>query len=339
MEYHKFIEKLKKLREAERNNEETWEIQFDETVIKLVYEEIVKRSFSHKYLFFLEKNGYFENYLWKYYCPAEDDSEEEKEKQDEGEQKMKTSESHSSKEHILSIIGLLNTKWFENKLPYKQINATCLDKFEALFLQILEEIDLISLSPIERITLTQFLIIGIQQHNIPSIQKYFNSIVGLSICLHMDKRTIKKMILEHQEYIIAWKKMIPNAEEHYHSAHSSLVFKLIKAFWESLNIAQQNLSQEPNSESKTMKMEEFTEEGVQEEDEIGQEEDFNLKFCEKVLEFFIDLLSQAITRRYFFYVLQNHHFVVFCKLTPIIKSQKGISKREFQFIFLHRNYF
>ena len=78
---------------------------------------------------------------------------------------------------------------------------------------------------------------------------------------------------------------------------------------------------------------------VQEEDEIGQDEDVNLKFCEKVLEFFIDLLSQAITRRYFFYVLQNNHFVVFCKLTPIIKSQKGISKREFQFIFLHRNYF
>ncbi|CAJ0765961.1 21087_t:CDS:2, partial [Entrophospora sp. SA101] len=48
-----------------------------------------------------------------------------------------------------------------------------------------------------------------------------------------------------------------------------------------------------------------------------------IAYCERFLEFLIDLEAQLPTRRYFNTLLNDHQILVLCKLSPLLKRQEG----------------
>jgi intron-binding protein aquarius len=58
-----------------------------------------------------------------------------------------------------------------------------------------------------------------------------------------------------------------------------------------------------------------------------------VRYCERFLEFVIDLEALLPTRRFFNTVLDDSHLVVRCGISPLIKRQEGklfgqVSQRE-----------
>src|SRR5438128_1087791 len=48
-----------------------------------------------------------------------------------------------------------------------------------------------------------------------------------------------------------------------------------------------------------------------------------IAYCERFLEFLIDLEAQLPTRRYFNTLLHDHQILVLCKLSPLLKRKEG----------------
>ncbi|CAG8442045.1 1306_t:CDS:10 [Diversispora eburnea] len=57
--------------------------------------------------------------------------------------------------------------------------------------------------------------------------------------------------------------------------------------------------------------------------EVGDMDPDAIAYCERFLEFLIDLEAQLPTRRYFNTLLDDHQILVLCKLSPLVKREKG----------------
>lgn len=57
--------------------------------------------------------------------------------------------------------------------------------------------------------------------------------------------------------------------------------------------------------------------------EVGDVDPDAVAYCERFLEFLIDLEAQLPTRRYFNTLLDDHQVLVLCKLSPLLKREKG----------------
>ncbi|CAG8795615.1 18257_t:CDS:2, partial [Cetraspora pellucida] len=52
-------------------------------------------------------------------------------------------------------------------------------------------------------------------------------------------------------------------------------------------------------------------------------DDDAIAYCERFLEFLIDLEAQLPTRRYFNTLIDDHQILVLCKLSPLVKRKEG----------------
>ncbi|RHZ66997.1 hypothetical protein Glove_303g82 [Diversispora epigaea] len=57
--------------------------------------------------------------------------------------------------------------------------------------------------------------------------------------------------------------------------------------------------------------------------EVGDMDPDAVAYCERFLEFLIDLEAQLPTRRYFNTLLDDHQILVLCKLSPLVKRERG----------------
>lgn len=60
----------------------------------------------------------------------------------------------------------------------------------------------------------------------------------------------------------------------------------------------------------------------------------SLNYCERFLEFMIDLMTQITTRRFFFALFDDFHFILKTSQSEFLKSNDDKSKSYVLFIFI-----
>ncbi|KAJ3136189.1 hypothetical protein HK100_001918 [Physocladia obscura] len=206
--------------------------------------------------------------------------------------------------HILSIAAMLNEKCRENISTKWQTVTTEPEKFSALFKAVLKlALEKQNSEDIfTKKTSLVFLINTFQSLENPIVRVQVLKLVGISIWHSL--RDAEKLELEFSKSI-SLRKVWNKAERKRASAFDEDVFNeqfflssFIKQYYAILYL----IPATPTSEDR-----------------------LNIEFCERFVEFMIDLLSQLPTRRYLTVLLKDHHFL-------LISQQSNLFKRGSLFL-------
>ncbi|KAG0022270.1 hypothetical protein BGZ81_008612 [Podila clonocystis] len=206
----------------------------------------------------------------------------------------------SSTTHVLSIVLMVNEKFrgrFEAWGAFEQSP----EKFPAFFADVLklclQESEEISLR-IKR-SLLLFMINGFQSLENPLVRSECMRLVSLSIWHSLLSETTREV--EFKEYP-----------------------QLLK-FWRHLE--KKFESMEPEQQSKAVFertwMSEMIKQFVQILESIEDGDQEKIAYCERFMEFLIDLEAQLPTRRYLNTLIEDHQVVAICKLAPISSNKES----------------
>ena len=239
----------------------------------------------------LEFTRYLEQYLWLHFAAGK-----------------------SSTAHVLSIIMIVNEKFRRGVSAWEAFRTSTPEKFAAFFRQVVALNTIADLSVLEKTEQIIFLGIAFQSLEEESIRSVALPFVGLSLWANLSpvrrqEEFSKNMILKkHWRHMVKKKKSVfLGVNTHYLESSSSMT-NCLEASW--LPALVQNF----------LEISRCTE---------GDEEILHaIKYCERFVEFIIDLLSQLPTRRFVRTLLDDIQLLVKSRLAPLSAQPAGQLYRQ-----------
>ncbi|KAL9643532.1 hypothetical protein ABK040_010146 [Willaertia magna] len=202
-------------------------------------------------------------------------------------------ETCKERELIFSIIILLNEKLLNNSSKYNLKEIINSEKFKLFFNNVVN-------LKCENIKEKLIILIFIMNcfNNIDLFSKYCLEYVSIPLWKHLNPK-IREIELTQRDLNKYWKNLLKKEKKgKTNNLTSDFIPNLIKDFLEILN----KLNQNENNEM--------------------------IIYCERFLEFLIDLLGQLSTRRFFRIYLENTHLLEKCKLSKFITSSKAFKLNQ-----------
>ncbi|KAM9954404.1 hypothetical protein ACTFIW_003945 [Dictyostelium discoideum] len=265
---------------------------FDSDLVEKIYKDEMLKSDQRVQL--LELSHYLENYLWPNFNQT----------------------TSTNKYHIMSILMMVNEKSKEGLNSFQTFHSKSSDQespssnFKNLFESLLQ-IDLSELTDIEKCNFIKFFINAFQNVEDVLVRNECLKIVSYPIWLHLSsgrfQQESQSLSEPLEKKLRLFKKKIEKLSNNNNSnsieiKYSNFLLDLMKQFIESLN----NLER-----LKSSNFTQFKE---------------SLNYCERFLEFMIDLMTQITTRRFFFALFDDFHFILKTSQSEFLKSNDDKSK-------------
>ena len=249
-------------------------------LINNIYQrECLNSGFSTRRLMILELSQYLENYLWPHFHPG------------------------ASKQHVLSIVAMVNEKYREGLQPW-DVFVEFPDRFPSFFHAVLDK----CLSAEKEVRMKE------QLHLLIFLVHCFNS-----LAVDLVREQVWKLVSQP-----TWNNLIPSRLEK--ELHSN---PTMRKFFKKL--ARKDADMDELTQFAALKERKFMTRlfhkffrvlyRVPEEGERASRLD--IAYCERFLELLIDLEAQLPTRRYFNTLLDDSHLVVLCSLAPLVSRTDG----------------
>ncbi|CRK91496.1 CLUMA_CG005162, isoform A [Clunio marinus] len=210
----------------------------------------------------------------------------------------------STSAHVMSIIFLLNEKFRERIEVWKVFEKNS-DNFALLFNEVLrkclEKIDIVKATPAnirEQTALLIFLNHCFNSMDVELCREQAKKLVSLSMWSCLQPKRRDQELNSIPEWKKFWKKLMKRDKP---EMKEKLEFE--RHFLQNLIIKFLNIL-----------------ESIPEEGKINNE---IVRYCERFLEFLIDLEALLPTRRFFNTVLDDSHIVVRCFIAPLTKRPEG----------------
>ncbi|KAM7522426.1 hypothetical protein LguiA_012328 [Lonicera macranthoides] len=275
---------------------------FSEELVKEIYETelLVKggrKTVPLQRVMILEVSQYLENYLWPNFDPVE-----------------------STFEHVMSMILMINEKFRENVAAW-----ICFydrkDMFRAFLERVLRLKEGRSLSIAEKTNYLLFMINAFQSLEDEVVSKQIMKVASLHCWHSLSYGRFQIELSLNPDLIKKWKKIakrVKGATKRGETIDISAMLEvkflrnLIEEFLEVLD-------------SKVFHSEQHGDEvdGFVDANGFGQVNDASILYCERFMEFLIDLLSQLPTRRFFRPLVADVAVVAKCHLSALYRHEKG----------------
>lgn len=287
--------------------EENWskkkkEKAFDAEVVEKIYESelLVKEGQGHKpvplqRVMILEVSQYLENYLWPHFDPLT-----------------------ATFQHVMSIILMVNEKFRENVAAWVCFHERK-DAFKGFLERVLRVKEGRELSIAEKTNYLIFMINAFQSLEDEVVSETVLKLASLKSWYSLSYGRFQMELCLNPSLIKKWKRMIKkeSGKGGHHSDQSTAVEvmflrNLIEEFLEILDsqvFPQRQLSGE-NDE-------------LIDGADFGVVNDACVLYCERFMEFLIDLLSQLPTRRYLRPLVADVAVVAKCHLSALYRHEKG----------------
>ncbi|KAM7528012.1 hypothetical protein LguiB_031422 [Lonicera macranthoides] len=271
---------------------------FSEELVKEIYETelLVKggrKTVPLQRVMILEVSQYLENYLWPNFDPVE-----------------------STFEHVMSMILMINEKFRENVAAW-----ICFydrkDMFRAFLERVLRLKEGRSLSIAEKTNYLLFMINAFQSLEDEVVSKQIMKVASLHCWHSLSYGRFQIELSLNPDLIKKWKKIakrVKGATKRGETIDISAMLEvkflrnLIEEFLEVLD-------------SKVFHSEQHGDEV--DANGFGQVNDASILYCERFMEFLIDLLSQLPTRRFFRPLVADVAVVAKCHLSALYRHEKG----------------
>uniref|UniRef100_A0A131YN13 RNA helicase aquarius n=1 Tax=Rhipicephalus appendiculatus TaxID=34631 RepID=A0A131YN13_RHIAP len=267
------------------HNKASWK-EYDPKVIVDVYQkEIIGSGFAIRKVMLLEFSQYLENYLWSHYDPRS-----------------------ASTAHLMSIVVMVNEK-FRERVPAWQTFMARPDHFPSFFRKVMESAldENFTFSLREQTALLVFLINCFNSMEVSLIREQIQRLVSLS----------------------AWRTLLPERREHEFKR-----FPKLKKFWAYIEKSDKKLDEQAYQD--LLYEREFLSrligrffkylESVPPTKDVPELDKPALEvvhYCERFLEFMIDLEALLPSRRFFNTIMDNSHLVVKCRLSALSQRKEG----------------
>ncbi|KAL2339363.1 hypothetical protein Fmac_007303 [Flemingia macrophylla] len=274
------------------------EKEFDPDLVRKIYETelLVKegsKSVPLQRVMILEVSQYLENYLWPHFDPFT-----------------------ASFEHVMSIILMVNEKFRENVAAW-----TCFHERKDAFKGFLERVLTLKegreLSIAEKTNYLVFMINAFQSLEDDVVSRIVLRLASLKAWHSLSYGRFQMELCLNPGLIKKWKRMMKKESGKGGGSHSTtvevmFVRNFIEEFLEILDsqvFTQKHLSGEDDE--------------VIDATGLGQVNDACVLYCERFMEFLIDLLSQLPTRRYLRPLVADVAVVAKCHLSALYRHEKG----------------
>ncbi|CDW53020.1 intron binding protein aquarius [Trichuris trichiura] len=261
-----------------------------EVVADIYCNELLRKGFAPRQIMLLEFSQYLERFLWPNY---EADT--------------------SSVEHLLSILVMVNEK-FRDRTPVWQIFASRPDQFARMFKKVMNvALDHATLTLPEKTIVIVFLghcfnsvVSPVEKNSIPykeidSVRALIQKLVSLPSWVSLPTEIRNALLSKNAKLKKVWRAVEKHdskmSEDERKDAyyHRTFLFRLLKTFVSVLNSI-------PSE---------------------GRCDLAAVRYCERFLEFLIDLNSLLPIRRFFNAILQANHIVTSCYLSNLFKREEG----------------
>ncbi|EPS73528.1 hypothetical protein M569_01225, partial [Genlisea aurea] len=243
----------------------------------------------------LEVSQYLENYLWPNFSPES-----------------------SSFEHLMSMILMVNEKFRENVAAW-----ICFyddkDKLKAFLGRILNLKEGRSLTISEKTNYLLFMINAFQSLEDEIVSETMMRLAGLECWLSLSHGCFLMEFCLHENLIRKWKRVVKRAREAAklgkslepaNSVEANFLRNLMLEFLEVL-------------ESEVFPHRQLEDNGIENADDFEDISDACILYCERFMEFLIDLLSQLPTRRFIRPLVADIAVVSKCHLSALYRHEKG----------------
>lgn len=277
-------------------------LPYNAQIIKdIYYGEVCKSNYSIRRIMLLEFSQYLENYLWPNYKSKD-----------------------ASHEHIMSIVVMVNEKFRERVDAWGVFHKNPIE-FPDFFLKVLEsclkKCELTTSYLREQTALLLFLNHCFNSMEVSLCRDQAKRLVSLSMwsCLQPSKLNIKIWLKLKNLYKTYYLYFTERREQELKAIPQW------KKFWKKLQKRDKpELKEKLEWERHFLQnlMIKFIEilESIPSEGELLEA---SVHYCERFLEFLIDLEALLPTRRFFNTVLDDCHLVVRCSLAPLMKREEG----------------
>ncbi|XP_077538456.1 RNA helicase aquarius [Haemaphysalis longicornis] len=267
------------------HNKSSWKEYDPEVIVDVYHKEIAGSGFAIRKVMLLEFSQYLENYLWPHYDPE-----------------------NASSAHLMSIVAMVNEK-FRERVPAWQAFIARPDHFPAFFKGVMESAldENFRFSLREQTALLVFLINCFNSMEVSLIREQIQRLVSLS----------------------AWRTLLPERRDYEFKR-----FPKLKKFWAYIEKNDKKL--EEGAYKDLLYEREFLArliarffkylESVPAAKEIPELDKPAIEvvhYCERFLEFMIDLEALLPTRRFFNTIMDNSHLVVKCQLSSLNQRKEG----------------
>ncbi|KAL1367940.1 hypothetical protein AAHE18_02G085100 [Arachis hypogaea] len=268
---------------------------FDPELVRNIYETELLVGDGHKpvplqRVMILEVSQYLENYLWPNFDPQ-----------------------NASFEHVMSIILMVNEKFRENVAAWVCFYERK-DVFEGFLERVLHLKEGRDLSIAEKTNYLVFMINAFQSLEDEVVSKIVLRLASLKSWYSLSYGRFQMELCLNPGLIKKWKRMIrrePVKGDPSSTVEVMFLRNLIEEFLEILDsqvFSQRHLSGE----------DELIDDGG-----LGLANDACVLYCERFMEFLIDLLSQLPTRRYLRPLVADVAVVAKCHLSALYRHEKG----------------
>ncbi|KAK2976198.1 hypothetical protein RJ640_027489 [Escallonia rubra] len=269
---------------------------FSEELVKEIYDTELtvtggRKTVPLQRVMILEVSQYLENYLWPNFDPDT-----------------------ATFEHVMSMILMVNEKFRENVAAWICFHDSK-DKFKTFLERVLRLKEGRSLSVAEKTNYLLFMINGFQSLEDEIVSKRFLRVAGLQ-CLHsLSYGRFQIELSLDPDLIKKWKKITKRKRGNSIDLSTLLEVKFLK------NLIEEFLEV---LDCKVFPREESGEEGGHiVVNSFQQVDDACVLYCERFMEFLIDLLSQLPTRRYFRPLVADVAVVAKCHLSSLYRHERG----------------
>ena len=243
--------------------------------------ECLNSGFSTRRLMILELSQYLENYLWPHFHPG------------------------SSKQHVMSIVAMVNEKFREGLQPWIVFEQFP-DRFPCFFHSVLEK----CLSSEKEVRMKE------QLHMLIFLVHCFNS-----LAVDLVREQVWQLVS-----FSSWTNLLPARLEKELHANPGL-----KRAWKKLTKRDAamdeitRLTAEKERKFLTRLFHKFLRVlyRIPEAGDGGRVSRLDIAYCERFMELLIDLEAQLPTRRYFNTLLDDSHLIVLCSLAPLVSRPEG----------------
>lgn len=215
----------------------------------------------------------------------------------------------SPKEHVLSIVLLVNEKFREN-VPAWEAFSTHAEKFPDFFLSVLKLRSDPDLTFLEKVQWLQFLINCFQSLEQDFVRASCLKVTNVQSWFHLNTPHRNSLLAKSDKLRKVWKavaKRYATPKTDWMELEKNFLAGLLEDFLELLATMGAPDAGEELKEGEATKPRAVTKDQRQ--------------YCERFLELLIDLVNQLPTRRFFCPLLTDKHFVVRCRMSAFAQHE------------------
>lgn len=276
--------------EAEQIAAKYWlseKANFDENVVRDLYQRyIVLSGFNYRSIMQLELTQYLEKYLWPHYNPSINDTQ-----------------------YMLSIVVLVNEK-FREKIPAFDVFKRKPEHFGNFFSKITKitlNADDYKLSMKERTSLLIFLIHCFNGIEVDLIREQIQKFVSFPIWCNISRARLEREFNQTPKFRKVWNTLAKKDKKLSEEDLKQVLFER-QFLWNLMHQFFDYLSVIPSKEHAV---------------NLSKDQVQIVRYCERFVEFLIDLEALLPTRRFFNTLLDDCHLLVLAKKTNLANRDEG----------------